>query len=456
MTACRDVLLLPDNPYIQYSQQGEEEEIFFSDDEDHHQSGPGNGGKEQEAKLKKLREILNFGLNNVQSLVRTRREEIEELKEILEVTIRFKSQLEEYLHDHDRNMRKLETAHERIEVMKSAVGGLDVSDSGVINQLHQSALEEIEYLHIGKTNSRDLKLSLKKSSIILKFEKTNNFLDKLEAGKDLMTLSLETDIKDPPSVFLLKHLLTSILYGKISEVDSSMKVHNGIESMSDSSSLSQPVSEPFISKKEERRTSESTSQAKIPAFMEIVRKPPMYRKISNKTVGETNRPHCYFLIGVDQHPLFRVVFQLRPDMAPKMVDNFIKLCRGLKDGRGYRGSRIFSVKANKYVVGGDFENNDGTGSHGAGKERYFIADQTSMKDQKGTIRMKGVDGNGQKCKVGSQFMIWVGDVEDRNYKISLVFGKVVEGLEELTEVSRIARDNWVMKKTVTVVESGTL
>ena len=127
MTACRDVLLLPDNPYVQYSQQGEEEEIFFSDDEDHHQSGPGNGGKEHEAKLKKLREILNFGLNNVQSLVQTRREEIEELKEILEVTIRFKSQLEEYLHDHDRNMRKLETAHERIEVMKSAVGGLDVS-----------------------------------------------------------------------------------------------------------------------------------------------------------------------------------------------------------------------------------------------------------------------------------------------------------------------------------------
>jgi hypothetical protein len=39
---------------------------------------------------------------------------------------------------------------------------------------------------------------------------------------------------------------------------------------------------------------------------------------------------------VDNEPPFRVVFELRPDMAPKMVENFIKLCKGLPDGRGYK------------------------------------------------------------------------------------------------------------------------
>ena len=135
-----------------------------------------------------------------------------------------------------------------------------------------------------------------------------------------------------------------------------------------------------------------------------------------KTIAQTNRPHCYFKIQVDNEVPFRVLFELRPDMAPKMADNFIKLCKGLPDGRGYQGSRIFRAKANDHVLGGDFENDDGTGGHSAYEEKYFLAEQCPLKDCKGAIRMKGlertIDG---RCRVGSQFMIWVGDLE---YKAS--------------------------------------
>ena len=79
------------------------------------------------------------------------------------------------------------------------------------------------------------------------------------------------------------------------------------------------------------------------------------------------------------------------------------------------GSRIFRAKANDHVLGGDFENDDGTGGHSAYEEKYFLAEQCPLKDQKGAIRMKGlertIDG---RCRVGSQFMIWVGDLE---YKV---------------------------------------
>ena len=157
-----------------------------------------------------------------------------------------------------------------------------------------------------------------------------------------------------------------------------------------------------------------------------------------KTIAQTNRPHCYFKVQVDNETPFRVVFELRPDMAPKMADNFVKLCKvrikivlhkrilfltcmkcslqGLPDGRGYQGSRIFRAKANDHVLGGDFENDDGTGGHSAYEEKYFLAEQCPLKDQKGAIRMKGlertIDG---RCRVGSQFMIWVGDLE---YKVA--------------------------------------
>ena len=46
-----------------------------------------------------------------------------------------------------------------------------------------------------------------------------------------------------------------------------------------------------------------------------------------KTIAQTNRPHCYFKVQVDNETPFRVVFELRPDMAPKMADNFVKLCK---------------------------------------------------------------------------------------------------------------------------------
>ena len=152
-----------------------------------------------------------------------------------------------------------------------------------------------------------------------------------------------------------------------------------------------------------------------------------------------------------------MVFELRPDMAPKMVENFVKLCQGLQDGRGYEGSRLFYANADKYIGGGDYENNDGTASRSAFKEREFMADRTALKNEKGAIRMRGVDGVKGECKVGSLFHIWLGDLPDnKNYSFSLVFGKVVEGLDELIETSRIPKTKtFSFTKTVTIVKCGT-
>ena len=153
---------------------------------------------------------------------------------------------------------------------------------------------------------------------------------------------------------------------------------------------------------------------------------------------------------------FRLVFELRPDMAPRMVENFLKLCRGLKDGRGYEGSRLFYAKEDKFIGGGDYENNNGSASRSAFKEREFMADRTPLKNEKGALRMRGVDGVKGECKVGSLFHIWLGEVPGKNYSLSLVFGKVVEGLDELIEVSRIEKTkNNFLKKTVTIVKCGT-
>ena len=76
--------------------------------------------------------------------------------------------------------------------------------------------------------------------------------------------------------------------------------------------------------------------------------------------------------------------------------------------------------------------------------------------------MKGVQRTvGGRCRIGSQFMIWVADMEDKDFKYSLVFGAVVDGLEELREISRIGSQqrgpvSWVMNSHVTIIDCGVL
>ena len=179
--------------------------------------------------------------------------------------------------------------------------------------------------------------------------------------------------------------------------------------------------------------SSSTDEWKAVGSKEIPKKPSSFADMAKKpgnpvaqvqkkrvsyperTIAQTNRPHCYLKIQVDNDVPFRVVIEMRPDMAPKMVDNFTKLCKGLPDGRTYTGSKVFRAKYNDHILGGDFENDDGTGGHSAFEEKYFLAEQCPLKDCKGAIRMKGLEKTmDNRVRVGSQFMIWVGDLE---YKV---------------------------------------
>ena len=84
-------------------------------------------------------------------------------------------------------------------------------------------------------------------------------------------------------------------------------------------------------------------------------------------------------------------------MAPKMVKNFIELCKGLDDGRGYQGSKIFRAKANDHILGGDFENDDGTGGRSAFDEKYFLAEQCPLKVE---LEASLSENSNQSCILG--------------------------------------------------------
>ncbi len=76
--------------------------------------------------------------------------------------------------------------------------------------------------------------------------------------------------------------------------------------------------------------------------------------------------------------------------------------------------------------------------------------------------MRGIERTSEgRCRVGSQFMVWVGDIDYKEYKYTLVFGEVTQGLQHLQEVSRVgmvytSSDTWVLKEEVVIVNCGVL
>jgi cyclophilin family peptidyl-prolyl cis-trans isomerase len=156
------------------------------------------------------------------------------------------------------------------------------------------------------------------------------------------------------------------------------------------------------------------------------------RIVPNKRLGNLYKEvWCFFDIAIDGKMSGRIVFRLRPDMAPKMCANFVALCTG-ELGYGYKGSKIFKAVTDSHIIGGDFERNDGSGGHSIyNKKGLFLGDNSSLKDEEGALRMKGM-GTEEKTGsgiVGSQFHIWVKERMFKSYFQTLVIGKVTEGLE---------------------------
>jgi cyclophilin family peptidyl-prolyl cis-trans isomerase len=184
----------------------------------------------------------------------------------------------------------------------------------------------------------------------------------------------------------------------------------------------------------------------------------------NRSSGKLKKgAQCFIDIAIGGKVSGRIVIQLRPDVAPKMCANFVALCTG-ELGYGYRGSKIFKAIADDYILGGDFEKNDGSGGHSIyNHKNLFIADDCGLRDEKGAVRMKGM-GTDEKTGgglVGSQFHIWVGDRDFKSFIRTLVIGKVTEGLELCRFISNFKtykndRGTFIINNDVVIQNCGKL
>ena len=235
--------------------------------------------------------------------------------------------------------------------LKRKLEGIDLSDSSAVMRIYENVddLSRALNTEVVSPRSLDLKQSLERSTVKVEFEAAHDFLSILKAEKDKLTLSLDTDTREKPSLFLLRYLLSDIFQDKISSFNSTFKEILGLESRPEknicygSVESANQVVEEFNSEMNKRDSSGisyqrsqhtlptstfkeihgmetspdrslcrgslgSSSQrsqqtpppppAEHPCFSNVTKIAPIPKIVLKKTVGESNRPNCFFLVQV--------------------------------------------------------------------------------------------------------------------------------------------------------------
>lgn len=90
------------------------------------------------------------------------------------------------------------------------------------------------------------------------------------------------------------------------------------------------------------------------------------------TQNAAARSKVFFDIAIGTEDVGRVVFELADDVVPETVKNFKLLVTGDNiHKRSYMQTKFHQVQKGQFIMGGDVENGDGTGSYSAFKERYI-------------------------------------------------------------------------------------
>ncbi|CAB3383076.1 Hypothetical predicted protein [Cloeon dipterum] len=152
----------------------------------------------------------------------------------------------------------------------------------------------------------------------------------------------------------------------------------------------------------------------------------------------------------------KVIMEVYFSKAPIMARNFIELCTGVH-GITYKYTDLWQVPDNDHVVGGNLRDGDKISIY---DRKVFNGDASPLHDGVGMLRMRGHGTTAKgEAVVGSQFMIWMKQKTFKNYARTLVFGKVINGMEVLQKVPTMVnkKEGQVTKRIIPcrIMDCGT-
>lgn len=133
-----------------------------------------------------------------------------------------------------------------------------------------------------------------------------------------------------------------------------------------------------------------------------------------------------------------MVMELRSDVAPNHVENFLKLVKA----NFYDGTTFHRVIPDFMIQGGDPNSkSENRLTHGSGGPGYSISAEINLKNIRGSVAAArlGDEINPTRASSGSQFYINISD-NLFLYDQYTVFGQIIDGIDVADKIALVQRD----------------
>ncbi|KAJ3143221.1 hypothetical protein HK100_000020 [Physocladia obscura] len=172
---------------------------------------------------------------------------------------------------------------------------------------------------------------------------------------------------------------------------------------------------------------------------------------SAKRIKQTkDNPRVFFDIEIGGAKAGRIIMELRADVVPKTVKNFMTLCTHEK-GFGYKKSIFHRIIPEFMCQGGDFTKHNGTGGKSIYGDTFADENFVLRHIKPGTLSMANAGPNTN----GSQFFLTLAETKWLDEK-HVVFGHVVSGMDVVKKMEKMGSSSGKPSKKVMIADCGEL